>query len=167
MRVEIILHSLLIFFSGLLTLFYGEGFLAASLVLFLMGLLFFLLTACRIYGLGGKPALLVSGSATMILGIVVVYLCLHIPLVTLAVSILDIFFVLQPLFWAVALRPTMIRCFLTKKTCAGASIFILSLAVAILSLATCYVLVYSTLYLFFCLIAHRYVLEESNRTPRE
>ena len=151
----LILHSLFIFFSCVLIMLPYDAPAVASIFLFLAGLFIALLIAGRAYIPNIKHALVIPTIILGSLALLIVYLCLEYPAIVIALSVLDVFFILQVIFWPVALRPILIGYNTYNNIGSKYYVFALSVIVAILSLLTGYPILYGALYVLFCVVMER------------
>ncbi len=151
MRLPMILHSALIFFSCVLAYLLMP---LPSVVLFLAGLFFMLVAVGVAYRIRTHLILVCSSASTLFAVLVILYVSWVVPLVSVAIGLLDFFYVLQALFWPPALLPLVARRYYVygKSYSAAASTFILSVLAALLSLVTAFMLVYAAMYLVFCVV---------------
>ena len=150
MRARIVLHSLLIFFSCVCIVPpYGASAIA-SILLFSAGLFVAILIAGEAHISDTRRALVLSATMSGCLTIPIAYLCLEYPAIVVALSTLDIFFVLQAAFWPIALRPILVRRGQYSDAKFEYSVFMLSIIVAALSLFIAYPAVYGAVYVLFC-----------------
>jgi len=152
----VVLHATFIFFSVLFLMVYWEILSIISIVFSLVALFLVFLAMGRLYGFNLRRTVALSTSITLLLTSIVVICALMLPLMVIAVSILDMFFVSQTLLWIIALRPIILSGTFANHTSIK-YVYVLSLTVAILSLITSYILVYGALYLLFCLIIYRFM----------
>ena len=139
-------------FSCVLVMFPCDVMVVVSIMLFLSGLFLAFFVAGRIYTRDTIRTLVFS---VIVLGVTVLLIgcaCLRYPVIVVAVSALDIFFVFQTIFWPIALRPMLIRYSVGGCARIWYGIFVLSILVAILSLFIGYPVVYGALYVLFCVV---------------
>ena len=151
MRLPMILHSALIFFSCVLAYLLVP---LSSIVLFVAGLFFMLVAVGTAYCIRTHLILVYSSASTLFAVLVILYVSWAVPLVSVAIGLLDFFYVLQAFFWPLALLPLIARQYYVhgKSYSAVASAFILSVLAALLSLVTAFMLVYAAMYLVFCVV---------------
>jgi len=158
MRIPMILHAAFIFFSCLSIMPLSTALIVPSIILFHVGMFAAFLVLGRIYLDCQKCVPVFSTVLTCVLGLAVACLCWVMSLVTVAVSVLDVFFVLQPLFWLVVLRPVFMEDEARRDLLGIYGLFVVSVVVAVLSLFTWYVLLYGAVYALFC-VALGFLLE--------
>jgi len=157
LRLPMILHSILIFFSCVLAYLLMP---LPSIVFFVAGLSFMLVAVGTAYRIRTHLILVYSSALTLGVVLIILYAAWVVPLVSVAIGLLDFFYVLQAFFWLSAFLPLVARRYYVhgKSYSAVASTFILSVLAALLSLVTAFMLVYAAVYLVFC-VALGWVLE--------
>ena len=123
-----------------------------SIVLFLAGLFFIPMAVGAAYRMRTRLILVCSSALTLGAVLIILYATLKAPRVSVAVGLLDFFYVLQAFFWPFVFLPLLVRQYYVHKKpySAAASAFILSVLAALLSLVTAFMLVYAAVYLVFC-----------------
>jgi len=152
MRIPMILHAAFIFFSCLSIMPLSTALIVPSIILFHAGMFAAFLVLGRIYLDCQKCVPVFSTVLTCVLGLAVACLCWVMSLVTVAVSVLDVFFVLQPLFWLVVLRPVCMGDRAWRGLWGVCGLFVVSVVVVVLSFFTWYVLLYGAVYALFCVV---------------
>lgn len=152
MKTLMILHSSFILLSCILVMLSYDIFVMASILLFLAGLFVVSYIVGKVYFYSLKQVLIFMVIMSGFLVFVIGYLCIILPVIVVAVSILDVFFILQAVFWPLALRPILMCSNSGNHVNKRYSAFILSIVAAFLSLFVGYQVIYGAIYLVFCIM---------------
>ena len=154
-----ILHSFFIFFSCLLAWLL---FPTLSIVFFVVGVFFMFVAGGLVYCLRVRCVLVFSFMSMLLVVFVVFCAGCCVPLVSLAVGLLEFFYVFQVVFWSILLLPFVAQqYYVSGRPYAGVlSAFFFSVLAALFSLFFVAMPVYGSIYLVFCFVL-LWVLEKN------
>ena len=150
MRLPMVLHALFIFFSCLLAYLLMP---MPSIVLFMVGFFFMFVAVGAIYRFDVRRVLVLSLASVLPIVLIVLYAGQGIPPISMAMGLLETFYVLQAALWPSLLLPLMTRQYYVygKPYTGVVSTFLLSILTALLSLFIAVMPVYGSIYLVFCI----------------
>jgi len=151
MRGLVLLHATFIFFSSILAYFLVP---TVAIALFVVGFFFMFMAIGAIYRLHVQRMVLFSLTPTLLVVLVIFGVLQIVPPISLAIGLLDIFYVLQSVFWPFTLTPIIARQYYVyeKHYSRVASTFSLSILAMFLSLFVAAMLIYASIYLAFCIV---------------
>ena len=146
-----ILHSIFIFFSCLLACLLLP---ALSILFFLAGLFFMFVAVGVVYRMSIWRIFVFSIMPVLFVVAIVIYVGMEIPIVSVALGLLDFFYVLQSALWGFLLLPFVARQYYRFGEINYGIVFslCLSVLVSLLSLFVVLIIVYDLVYMFFCFI---------------
>ena len=168
MRRPVLLHVTFIFFSSILAYFLVP---AVAIVFFVVGFFLMFMAVGAIYRMHMWRVVLFS-LAPMLFVVLAILSVLHVvSLISLAIGLLEFFYVLQAVFWPFVLAPLIVRQYYVygRHYSTIAFTFSLSILAMLLSLVIVVMPVYASIYFAFCIILMRVLEKEyglgSTQTP--
>lgn len=157
MRIWMLLHAIFIFFSSVMAYLLIP---VASIVLFLAGFFLMFVAVCLIYRVDMWRAVFFSLIPVLFVSATILALVGTVSLVSIAIGLLEFFYVLQVFFWSFALVPFIARQYYVygRRYDNVVLVFLVSVFAALLSLFVGIMLVYASIYLVFCVVL-AYVFE--------
>ena len=151
MRGLVLLHATFIFFSSILAYFLVP---TVAIALFVVGLFFMFMAVGAVYHMHMRRIVFFSLAPTLFVVVAILSVLYVVSPVSLAIGLLEFFYVLQVVFWPFILTPLIARQYYVygKHYSRVASTFSLSILAMFLSLFVAAMLIYASIYLAFCIV---------------